>query len=222
MLPRPIIALLLAAAAASAPLPASAQFIGDLAFTPDACKAKRECILRNALEFVDPDKRLWRAEAGDLTDGASIPDWAQGFIGDPWDETYLKAAVLHDHYCVNHITSWRDTHLMFYNALLDLGVSSFKAKVMYYAVYLGGPRWIDVLAPVGETALKVVKTVMRPAIYDRMDMHNEMNAAGAMMAIKPDASLADLERMAQEKHPDLFDKFGGGILEEVAARRGVQ
>lgn len=232
----PVRRSLAAAVLAASPLlatPASAQFSGDLGFTPDGCMARRECTLKYPLTFIDPDRRTWRADAGDLTDGASIPDWAQAIIGGPWDESYLKAAVMHDHYCGRHEYSWRETHLMFYNALIDLGVSEFKAKVMYYAVYVGGPRWIDVLAegcegrPAAECAkdktLRVVKTIMRPSKYDKMDMAGEMRAAEDHMAIKPDTTLRELEKMAQDRHPDdMFYQFGGGILAEQAPARGVK
>ena len=46
------------------------------------------------------------------------------------DEAYLKAAVLHNHYCGKRSVSWRETRLMFYEALIDLGVNSYKAKLM--------------------------------------------------------------------------------------------
>lgn len=213
--------------------PAMAQFTGDLGFEPDGCMIKGECTLKHPLKFVDRDMRVWHADVGDVTDGATIPDWAQSIIGGPWDVSYLKAAVMHDHYCGHHEFSWRETHLMFYNALVDLGMSEFKAKVMYYAVYAGGPRWIDVLAavdcgdrPAGacvkDKTLQVVDTVKRAAKYGAMDMHGEMQTAEDYMKIKPDTSLQDLEKMAQERYPDMYDEFGGGVLQDVAAQRGVK
>jgi hypothetical protein len=48
----------------------------------------------------------------------------------------------HDHYCYkeNHVRGWRQTHKAFYYALNTLGVPALKAKIMYAAVYLGGPE----------------------------------------------------------------------------------
>lgn len=229
-----LFALLLAAAAGGLlGAPARAQFMGDLAFTPDACMAKRECILKNAITFTDHAKRVWRAEAGALTDGASIPDWAQSVIGGPWDESYLKAAVLHDYYCGSMTATWRDTHLMFYDALIAQGVSEYKAKLMYYAVYLEGPKWLDVLkvmdcekTPDGKCAretLMVVDRIARPDRYDSKELHDDMVATEEYMKKNPDVSLAELEEMARRKHPnDSFYQRGAGIVDSVARSLGLR
>ncbi|MFC3695492.1 DUF1353 domain-containing protein [Chenggangzhangella methanolivorans] len=205
-------------------LPASAQFTGDLAFDPDGCMAERKCILRSPLLFIDGAKRTWRAEAGDVTDGASIPDWAQSIIGGPWDEAYLKAAVLHDHYCDRRTASWGDTHLMFYEALIELGVSVYKSKLMYYAVYVGGPRWIDMVAPTcgdgsgapcadgQQPTMKRIGEIVRGERYDRLDMRAEMAEVSARMDADPDMSLEDLRSMAAKNHPeDPFLKQDGPV-----------
>lgn len=132
-------------------------FEGELAFLPQGCEADRKCRLANDITYNDPNGLTWKAskrgsdadpaiQTG-LTDGASIPVWAQPFIGKPFDKSYIKAAVVHDHYCYaeNHVRSWRKTHRMFYNALIDSGVPVDKAKVMYFAVYLGGARWTSLV-----------------------------------------------------------------------------
>lgn len=204
---------------------ARSQFSGELAFTPDSCKAKRSCILKYPLTFTDPKRRVWEARAGGITDGASIPDWAQGVIGDRWDESFLKAAVLHDHYCGAMTHSWKETHRMFHDALVALGVGAFKAKLMYYAVYVGGPKWE--VAPEsgstsacdpskGETCLMSSDTggadmIVRPARFGEMDMRAEIGAAEAMMARDPDMPLETLEAMARRAHP------GDGFLRRDGA-----
>ncbi|WP_020179337.1 DUF1353 domain-containing protein [Methylopila sp. M107] len=200
------------AAVLLAATPAGAQFSGDLAFTPDVCKAKRSCILKSELVFKDDAGRVWRAEAGGVTDGASIPDWAQGVIGGPWDEAYVKAAALHDQYCGSMRRSWKETHRMFHDALVALGVGQFKAKVMYYAVYLGGPKWeVATESPCdpakGETCMMSLRPdglemVVRPERYGQMDMRREMRAAEEMLARNPRASLEELEAMADRRRPE--------------------
>lgn len=227
---RPLAALAFAIMIAA---PAHAGFDGELAFMPDACMAKRECILKNALTFTDHAARVWRAEPGSVTDGASIPDWAQGVIGGPWDESYLKAAVLHDYYCGSMTATWRDTHRMFYEALIEQGVSEYKAKLMYYAVYLEGPKWMDVLKvmdcekkPDGSCAretLMVVDRIVRPDRYNSEEMHQNMAEADAYMKANPDVTLPELEEMARRKRPDdMFYANGGGILDTVAKSLGLR
>jgi hypothetical protein len=76
---------------------------------------------------------------------ATIPSWARPFVGGPFDPSYIKAAVIHDHYCDRHVRPWRSTHRAFYDALIALGLDTAKAKVMYYAVYLGGPKWVKLI-----------------------------------------------------------------------------
>ena len=132
-------------------------FEGEPAFLPQGCEAQRQCRLVNDITYNDPNGLVWKASKRDpnadraiqtgLTDGASIPAWALPFIGKPFDRSFIRAAVVHDHYCYaeNHVRSWRKTHRMFYNALIDSGVPLDKAKVMYFAVYLGGSRWTSLV-----------------------------------------------------------------------------
>lgn len=129
------------------------EFSGELLLVPEGCENQGKCYLKHDISYVDQSNVVWKVgkwiegqeetiQTG-TTDGATIPSWAQSFIGEPFDEEYLLAAVLHDHYCYkeNHVRTWRQTHRMFYNALISLGVPSVKAKTMYAAVYLGGPKW---------------------------------------------------------------------------------
>jgi hypothetical protein len=212
--------------------PVVAAFVGDVELFPEGCQASRKCYLRNDLVFTDPANVMWKAgkwiegspeavETG-ITDGASIPDWAQPIIGDPYNEQYLKAAIVHDHYCYqeNHVRGWRETHRMFHDALLALGVPWLKAKVMYAAVYLGGPKWVE-LVP-GETcgpncvfdaisgeagfiekegeALRV-----RAPQYDEPGFDEALAAIESRIESDPNLSLADIEALVHELKPgDLF------------------
>lgn len=121
------------------------KFEGELAFEPLGCETTQSCILKNSLRYTDPKAVVWQAEAGIKTDGASIPNWAQPFVGEPYDKSFIKAAVIHDHYCARHVRPWRQTHMAFYDALIDLGVPDDKSKLMYYAVYLAGPKWVELV-----------------------------------------------------------------------------
>lgn len=124
---------------------ANAQFMGTLEFKPAGCEHQGQCILTYDLRFRDPNGVEWLAKASDTTDGATIPVWAQSVIGQPFDASYIKAAVIHDHYCTRHVRPWRATHRAFYDALRELQVPDAKAKIMYYAVYLAGPKWVTLI-----------------------------------------------------------------------------
>ena len=103
------------------------------------------------LSFRDGQGTLWTAPRAALTDGASIPPALVGMIGEPTSPEFLAAAALHDVYCgvgnehlpQFHSRGWEETHRMFHDALLAAGVSRTKARVMFAAVYLAGPRWND-------------------------------------------------------------------------------
>ncbi|WP_120500885.1 DUF1353 domain-containing protein [Roseovarius sp. EL26] len=101
------------------------------------------------LQFVDGEGVSWVADSGTVTDGASIPDIFVPIVGSPTTKEFVNAAAIHDAYCGIgnengqrfHSNSWQRVHVMFYNALRAGGTSSIKAKIMFAAVYLGGPRW---------------------------------------------------------------------------------
>ncbi|WP_394885749.1 DUF1353 domain-containing protein (plasmid) [Mesorhizobium sp. AaZ16] len=130
---------------ALAPRPATADFVGQLELLPAGCEQQQLCTLSYDLKYIDPTGLAWQAAAQNQTDGASIPGWAQPFIGSPFDPSFIKAAVIHDHYCGRHVRSWRSTHRVFYDALRELGIPIPKAKLMYYAVYLAGPKWVELI-----------------------------------------------------------------------------
>lgn len=103
------------------------------------------------LEFIDARGQRWVAPELTLTDGASIPTVFIPMIGFPTSPEFLNAAAMHDAYCGignekgenYHTISWQRTHRMFYDALRVGGTGAIKAKIMFAAVYLGGPRWAD-------------------------------------------------------------------------------
>lgn len=103
------------------------------------------------IDFIDASGETWTAPRRTLTDGATIPPIFAPFIGDRQSREYLMAAALHDAYCGvgnDDLPTWRtrrweDVHRMFYEALLVNGTPPHKAKLMFAAVYLGGPRWDD-------------------------------------------------------------------------------
>lgn len=101
------------------------------------------------LQFVDSENKKWVAPKGTLTDGASIPPVFISIVGSPTSEEFVNAAAIHDAYCgvgnaelsQYHSDTWQNVHRMFYDALRVGGTPPRKAKTMFAAVYLGGPRW---------------------------------------------------------------------------------
>ena len=105
--------------------------------------------LRDELSFHDSRGRKWVAPPETLTDGASIPKVFIPMIGERRSSSFINAAAMHDAYCGfgnDHLDqyksrNWEDVHRMFYDALIVNGTPRLKAKIMFAAVYLGGPRW---------------------------------------------------------------------------------
>lgn len=101
------------------------------------------------LRFVDPTGREWIAPRRTLTDGASIPPIFVSIVGNPTAPSFINAAAVHDAYCGIgnelgerfHDGRWEDVHKMFYDALVAGGTEETTAKIMFAAVWLGGPRW---------------------------------------------------------------------------------
>jgi Protein of unknown function (DUF1353) len=98
-------------------------------------------IVQQAFSYEDAYGHTLTAEPGFSTDGASIPRVLWTLVGSPFTGKYLKAAVIHDVGCVTHKYTWQETDRIFFDAMLDAGVSEHQAKLFYWAVREGGPRW---------------------------------------------------------------------------------
>ena len=104
---------------------------------------------KSELRFFDADGLEWLAPAGTVTDGASIPQFALSLTGNQLDNRFFKAAVVHDAYCAAdneggdsyHTRSWQQVHRMFYEACIVGKTPHLLAKLMFAAVWLGGPTW---------------------------------------------------------------------------------
>lgn len=118
----------------------------------------RKMKLLEDFAYIDPNGKTWKAPKGSKIDGASIPRLLWSVIGGPYEEKYRKASVVHDYYCVKpQNESWENVHLMFYNACVTEGTSQIKAKVMYAAVYAGGPRWEISYTKSGNTSISKIE-----------------------------------------------------------------
>lgn len=217
-----LVLALLASVVAISPLAVHAQFEGTLALEPLGCAQAGKCILKNKLRFTDSKSLVWEAAAGLETDGASIPPFFQPLVGKPFEESFLKAAIVHDHYCKRHVRPWRLTHRIFYEGLIDQDVPKGKAKLMYYAVYLGGPKWVELVPgnKCGQNCINKITTLdgkptvnFREADYSLFDMKAELEPLKKELQANPDAlSLEQLEARAKLKRPgDYYYRNGDKV-----------
>ena len=109
----------------------------DVRFVPGS----RDIELKADVVYVDPKSKRWIAPTGFVSDGASIPQVFWSIVGGPLDGPYRQAAIVHDQYRRTKSEPWKNVHRMFYFACRASGVGEIKAKTLYAAVRIGGPRW---------------------------------------------------------------------------------
>lgn len=101
----------------------------------------RHMQLLGDFSYIDPMGKRWAVPQGTKIDGASIPRAFWTVIGGPFEGPYRNASVVHDYHCDSKLERWQDVHRMFYYGMLAAGTDELKAKIMYFAVLVGGPRW---------------------------------------------------------------------------------
>lgn len=74
---------------------------------------------------------------GYIFDGASIPPMFWGLVGEPDDKDFIEAALIHD-YLYERRYNREVADEIFRRYLISEGVWSFKARLMWLAVRLGG------------------------------------------------------------------------------------
>lgn len=204
------------------PPPCKACFIGNVRLRLNVSDPSgRTKVLEDDLYFIDPNGLIWKADKDDVTDGATIPGLLQLIVGNAFENDFLPAAIIHDHYTTksHYVRTWEATALMFYQAMVVKGVSAIKAKTMYYAVYTFGPHWGYLVAgrPCGHgcinSAPDPAKTdqqfMFRPSDYDTATRKPELDAVESAIATAElqgqPMSIGDLNKMAKTKHVhDLF------------------
>lgn len=123
-------------------MPAAAQqFFGELVLKP--LPDGVHMLVQKEFGFIDKQNLRWPVAVGYKSDGASIPRALWTLVGSPFTGKYLPAAVIHDFYCERKDRPWKVVHLTFYDAMIANGVDTIQAKLMYYAVYRFGPKWLQ-------------------------------------------------------------------------------
>lgn len=141
--------------------------------------------------FMDSSEKHWQVPTDAQIDGASIPRPLWTLIGGPFEGKYRTASVVHDYYCDMRSEPWRAVHRVFYNGMRASGVSKIRAKVMYAAVYFGGPRWSDTTVhnnqlpkhddpaqldpdqPFPNVSLRINHTKFELAVFDAIEVAGE-------------------------------------------------
>jgi hypothetical protein len=94
--------------------------------------------------FTDTNGNVWQSKKDELPDGSSIPKLFWTFVGSPFVGKHRLASIPHDTYCKLREKSgktYQEVHRMYYEACIAAGVKKHKAKLMYKAIKLGGPKW---------------------------------------------------------------------------------
>lgn len=214
---------------------AQAEFIGKLDFKPAGCKAAGQCELVFDFGYIDPKGLGWQAKAGLMTDGASIPGWAQPIIGGAWEAEFIRAAIIHDHYCIRTVRPRTATHRMFYDALIESNVPTAKALTMYYAVMVGSHMWINLMEGqpcdgIGggcvrsrpmETDLQgaTVRSnqigelqAYRPPRFDKQEVQEDIQGAQKIIEGGSLKSPEEIEQLAKRRNPgDFFLTKGDSV-----------
>jgi hypothetical protein len=204
-------------------LSAMADFVGVLELIPAGCEKTGRCRLGQNFGFIDQSGTGWQARKGLVTDGASIPSWARPLVGQPFEKSFIKAAVIHDHYCDRHVRKWRQTHRVFYEALRASNVPKGKAGIMYFAVLVGGPKWVKLIkgkkCGLGDTCvfqLDVASTI--PNAQLTIDETGGLVAArppefdSARFAAAMATNTPELEAAGDSLTPEQVEKFAADAM----------
>lgn len=127
------------ASGSAAPPPQGRRYIGELILRP--LDGGRLMQLVRPFGYQDAAGRRWQAPDGAYVDGASIPRFFWSVIGGPFEGRYRNASVIHDWYCAVRVRKWEDTHRVFHEAMLTSQVDPNLARLMFLAVWYGGPSW---------------------------------------------------------------------------------
>lgn len=171
--------LLLSASAAVCQAASFGKYVGSV--QTEWIESDRKMRLLAPFTYVDPKGIEWKAPAGSVIDGASIPVFAWSIIGGPYNGKYRDASVIHDVACDQKIQPWETVHEAFYWAMMASGVEPWRAKVMYAAVYHFGPRWpelVTVSVPPSQTAQAPQQALARA----------EPGSAATIIRVRPQAA----------------------------------
>lgn len=194
-------------------MPLSSCYVGApplVALLPDG----RDIKLLSEFSFHDSNSISWVVPKGATVDGASIPQIFWSFMGGPFEGRYRDASIIHDWYCDVRVRTWEATHRTFYEAMLVSGVSQLKAKVMYFAVRWGGPRWEPRTRANTELALSL-------SMYLEPYQHSEIIVWDQTGVYGSEKLSAEILEAIREKRPFTHIRMAGDTLAPPASRAPI-
>lgn len=219
-----LLSLALAASLFTSASPLCADFDGRVVLRPVGCEDQGLCTLAENFGYLDRYGVGWQADAGFQTDGASIPKWAQSFAGEPFEPTYIPAAVLHDWYSKSErpVRGWFQTQRMFHEVLLVSGVAADRAALLYAGVLLGSGKWINGIAskpcPSTENCVNGVileqSLIRSPETFESTNFRQDYEAMIERITSEGLTTPEDIETLAREIRPDdifLFNPSGSVV-----------
>lgn len=105
----------------------------------DIWQLEQEIIVRLPNGALMNGENIIVVPKGFRTDFASVPKFLRNFF--PPMERYGAAAVVHDYLYVKQWVDRKTADRIFYDLVLQSGVGPTKAKLMYWAVRIGGRRY---------------------------------------------------------------------------------
>ena len=175
------------------------------------------------LEFIDGAARKWVAPQRTLTDGASIPLIFVPIVGSPTTPEFVNAAAVHDANCgignedgpEFHARTWQETHRMFYDTLIVGGTPAPKAKLMFAAVWLGGPRWHPRNKAEDLTLARLPPSILLSAMRDTRDYIAESDPSLTALLVYLRWQEAEMLRLAYGGRSDPPRQDVQSIVESV-------
>jgi hypothetical protein len=175
--------------------------------------------------YLDASGQVWNVPAQAVVDGASIPRVLWPFVGGPWEGLYREASAIHDWFCAVRVMPWKQTHRMFYEAMLTSNVSAEQARLMFLAVWYAGPTWDDLtiqnsrlltrngavrLDPPGTRKVTSGFSTIEEAEKAKISFLTEFKSLAAQAEAK-DLSTSEIERLVESRgrEEDTAEMLGG-------------
>lgn len=153
--------------------------------------------------FIENSGKEWRAKAGEIIDGASIPRAFWTIVGAPYAGDYRRASILHD-VAVRASTGWRSRRRadkMFYRACRTGGCSRRDSIILYIGVRIGAWFGKSMLSADHASTTRLTETVEERE----------------MKAVLQDVSEIVLsQHEADSDDPDLIEAMTDAALERKA------